>query len=425
MKRKFFKAFGITSLFLIFISATFLKPEPILSADVSQQQIVYPSQTYEYKIELTIPKPKTNLIFPLNKIARSKISVTIPVNWPGTDLYISSVTPKPVAMQYGETWAQNQSLIFSLPVDSEQKIEITGQVVISPINLDLLAPVKKAYQSATIDQLKNYILYVNASGLVDSNDPEIIKTADQIKGTKTNVSDIISATYDFVVKRINYNYLSLNLIQNGQFVKPQSAVETLESGSGICGDYSRLMIALLRAEHIPARMVVGIIGTGQFTMENNPLHAWVQAYVPGVGFIDIDPTWGENGKKYISEIDMDHIRMEFSTPDNENAQLSTNFFDAFDVMYLDSSIYKDLGSQFVYGENFTKVDKVTDTGNIDNIRALAPVFISPEGYQNSLPNTIAYMISTIICDPIYLFVAQIAIPVMAIILFLIFHKKKK
>jgi transglutaminase-like putative cysteine protease len=384
----------------------------------------YPSQTYRYVIELTIPKSRLGSIFPLNKIAKSKVSVSIPADWPGQDLYIDTTSTKVAAMQFGQPDTKNQNLIFFVPIDKEQKITITGYEVINPVNLDLLPNIKINYQKATVDQEQSYTLYKNPTPLIESDNSEIVETAKEIKGNKTKVSDIISATYNFVVDRINYNYLSYDLIEQGKFVQLQSAVETLNKGSGICGDYSRLMIALLRAQGIPARMVIGAVDTGQQIGDSSPLHAWVQAYVPNLGFIDIDPTWGEDGNKYISDLDMDHVRLQYETPENQNNESITDYFTNFYFLDYDSLIYDLKQNNFTYSIKFTKAEKPFDNSDALDVAALAPVFISPTGFVNPFKNTVVYILSSIFLNPVLLSIELPALLLFAILLILIFHKKR-
>ncbi len=69
----------------------------------------------------------------------------------------------------------------------------------------------------------------------------------------------------------------------------------LATRRGVCQDFAHLMIAGLRALNIPARYVSGYIVTtpppGQPRMVGaDASHAWVSAWCPGQGWIDIDPT---------------------------------------------------------------------------------------------------------------------------------------
>ena len=80
----------------------------------------------------------------------------------------------------------------------------------------------------------------------------------------------------------------------------ESSVEhILETGRGVCQDYSHLMIAIVRSWGIPARYVSGYLhGPG------NATHAWVECRLPGLGWVGFDPTnqihAGEGGEVRIA-----------------------------------------------------------------------------------------------------------------------------
>ena len=63
----------------------------------------------------------------------------------------------------------------------------------------------------------------------------------------------------------------------------ETAEKALTIGRGACQDYAHIMLALLRAEHIPARYVVGMMqGEGAS-------HAWVEVLCRGYWY-GFDPT---------------------------------------------------------------------------------------------------------------------------------------
>lgn len=328
------------------------------------------SQAYEYEINLTVPKPRTFLFFPFNKLARVKTKVTYPAEWVGTELYINDIEPKADAYEFGPEWAPNQYLTFFLPADKENHIRIKGEALVEALNIDELTPIREAYETTMMDSIHPYRLYMQPSDLIESNHPKIVAAAKKIRGNKMKLKEVVEATYDYVIDKIDYDYLQLEILKDGQFVPSQSAVETLEKGSGICSDYSRLLVALLRAQGIPSRLVSG--GIANTNGENVSYHAWVQFLIPNAAFIDIDPTWGENGKRYISDIDTQHIRLHFSTPGNDDIA-------HFDAYTIDPS-YPFWGKwdKFRYYLNFSKIDSLTEQETIDDVLSLAPVFYSEE-----------------------------------------------
>jgi transglutaminase-like putative cysteine protease len=74
----------------------------------------------------------------------------------------------------------------------------------------------------------------------------------------------------------------------------QSPGETLQSGCGSCRDFAVLMIEATRYLGLAARFVSGYIFVPDMdsgvTNGAGSTHAWMQAYLPGAGWIDFDPT---------------------------------------------------------------------------------------------------------------------------------------
>jgi transglutaminase-like putative cysteine protease len=66
-----------------------------------------------------------------------------------------------------------------------------------------------------------------------------------------------------------------------------TAQEVLSLGSGVCQDYSHVLISLLRHAGVPARYVSGYLGTVDHA---TAAHAWVEAWVPPYGWVGFDAT---------------------------------------------------------------------------------------------------------------------------------------
>jgi transglutaminase-like putative cysteine protease len=72
--------------------------------------------------------------------------------------------------------------------------------------------------------------------------------------------------------------------------------EVVAERRGVCQDFAHVMIGALRSLGLAARYVSGYLLTGNSTNEDSGLigadatHAWVSVWVPGHGWIDLDPT---------------------------------------------------------------------------------------------------------------------------------------
>ncbi len=73
--------------------------------------------------------------------------------------------------------------------------------------------------------------------------------------------------------------------------------ELVDGGKGVCQDYAHLTIGLLRAVGIPARYTSGYLFAADETALDDEehvvsvqTHAWVEAAIPGGGWLAVDPT---------------------------------------------------------------------------------------------------------------------------------------
>ena len=69
--------------------------------------------------------------------------------------------------------------------------------------------------------------------------------------------------------------------------------EALRARKGVCQDFAHIMIALVRRLGIPCRYVSGYLFhrlEAQDRSAQDATHAWVEAWLPGVGWLGFDPT---------------------------------------------------------------------------------------------------------------------------------------
>ena len=79
----------------------------------------------------------------------------------------------------------------------------------------------------------------------------------------------------------------------------------LDSREGVCQDYAHVMASILRGWGIPTRYVSGYLGPDlerEGDVTTGESHAWVESWLPGVGWIGFDPTND-------TQCDVRHIRV--------------------------------------------------------------------------------------------------------------------
>ncbi len=92
--------------------------------------------------------------------------------------------------------------------------------------------------------------------------------------------------------------INSKLYQAFTYVKASTAVdspieEALNSRKGVCQDFAHIMISLVRNLRIPCRYVSGYLCHDPDHLDRSAdgaTHAWVEALLPGLGWIGFDPT---------------------------------------------------------------------------------------------------------------------------------------
>ncbi|WCN36306.1 transglutaminase-like domain-containing protein [Aneurinibacillus uraniidurans] len=144
-----------------------------------------------------------------------------------------------------------------------------------------ISPKQVASTVAYPPEVKRYVV---PSPQIESNHPLIVKKAKEIVKGETNPYVKAKKIFDFTNTYMDYTE------KNAW----GTAVQALQRRSGVCEDFSRLMVALLRAENIPARTVAGYaLDKNEKNVdltEEDYAHMWVEFYLPGYGWLPADPT---------------------------------------------------------------------------------------------------------------------------------------
>jgi len=109
---------------------------------------------------------------------------------------------------------------------------------------------------------------------------------------RRNQNDLVETLFD----------INLTLFREFKFVSGSTNVNTtpydvLINRRGVCQDFANLFICMARLLGLPSRYVCGYVHLGdhyQNLIQNmaGSTHAWVQLYIPNVGWKDFDPTYG-------------------------------------------------------------------------------------------------------------------------------------
>ncbi len=119
--------------------------------------------------------------------------------------------------------------------------------------------------------------YLNATDAIQTTAPEIVRTARRLIPGDGTVYSLLQNSYSFV-KKFTFK----------PFKGTTDALTALRLGEASCNGRSRLLVALLRANGIAARLVGGLVMS---VGEKKTSHQWVEARINDT-WIPMDPTNG-------------------------------------------------------------------------------------------------------------------------------------
>ncbi|MBI4165323.1 MAG: hypothetical protein HY508_06265 [Acidobacteria bacterium] len=122
-------------------------------------------------------------------------------------------------------------------------------------------------------------------------DPRLAELAGRLATEANTSEDRIRHTVQFVQNQCHYS------LEVGKFHSQDPVAEFLfEKHRGYCEYFASAAAVLLRLQGIPCRYVTGFAVQewnrkgGHFVVREADAHAWIEAYVPGRGWVEADPT---------------------------------------------------------------------------------------------------------------------------------------
>jgi transglutaminase-like putative cysteine protease len=165
-----------------------------------------------------------------------------------------------------------------------------------------------------LDQLKPDLIpiteenkeYTKSTRYMQSDSTEIRTVANYLKKSD-DLENLVYVT-NWVHSYLTYDMDYVSIVND--------SLSVLSDAKGVCDEFAILEAAILRAQGYPVKYVVGYANTSQ---EWGP-HAWLEVYIPGYGWVPVDPTYNEVGS-----VDATHIIIEkLKDPSSKDSVISTN-----------------------------------------------------------------------------------------------------
>jgi transglutaminase-like putative cysteine protease len=136
---------------------------------------------------------------------------------------------------------------------------------------------------------------------IESANPQIMALAEELSQGQGTVCQKVRAFYEYIGDELTYTF-------NGENWGAQAALGPMGAD---CTEYTDLLVALSRAQGIPARYFEGLLcldkGTDSIAQTE---HAWLDVFMPSIGWVALDPTLGRslgNRSTYFAHYTPDHI----------------------------------------------------------------------------------------------------------------------
>lgn len=192
-----------------------------------------------------------------------------------------NITTDPELFFFIDYWG-NRCANLSL-LEAHTSLVIDSRVVVRTIGKETIPVIE-----STREELQQ--LVASDFQLLELSRPEEILSVkalqqiiDSLNCSQKTVMQIVEACSGYIFSEFKYIKGITNI--------ETTVDEILEHRSGVCQDFAHVLLQLLRTMSIPSRYVSGYICPNKNGMRGEgATHAWVEAFIPQLGWIGIDPT---------------------------------------------------------------------------------------------------------------------------------------
>lgn len=245
-------------------------------------------------IRLTTPTSPTDLPLPPD-MARTLVSATYTIG--ARSLRIVHAAPQTTRVDL-----PTRTFLTYLTEDKTQ-YNVSAIRPISVLQRDASYTASSLMSTATADQLRNagtdYPVWVATHPQYLRTTPNVL--SEPVRSLAAQIVAASGATNNYDKAKAIERWLRTNIEYNQNIPTPPSGQDPLDwflfdIKQGYCNYYATAMVVMLRSQNIPARMAGGFsqgeydATTGLYTVRESDAHTWVEAYFPGYGWIEFEPT---------------------------------------------------------------------------------------------------------------------------------------
>lgn len=197
-------------------------------------------------------------------------------------------------------------LFHILPEHRDLRVETEAVILVHP---QAEQPISKV-TLAQVDKMRDALLDEHFDWITSSQYAPILPAIEDLADEAALMSDGTAYGFAHIAATLIHERFKY---QKGATHVHSSVADCLITRSGVCQDFSHLLISMLRSKGLPVRYVSGYLVPRQSNDEKGTMervigglasHAWVQVFIPETGWIGLDPTVG-------SFVESKHIRIAY------------------------------------------------------------------------------------------------------------------
>lgn len=194
------------------------------------------------------------------------------------EVFMLKVLPPPRLRHYVDFY-RNKVHHFEIP-EPHSSLFIESRFEVTTNSSNVLAPDAQPFPRAKLDEcamIERCFDFMQPSKFVEV-DADVWRIAMDAAGDETDTWQAAQALMRYVSGNFVYTPLSTD-------VRTRSR-DVFADRRGVCQDFAHVLLALCRSVKIPALYVSGYL----HTQDANASHAWIEVFIPGVGWRALDPT---------------------------------------------------------------------------------------------------------------------------------------